>query len=360
MSALTKFDRARRYVAKLPDAISGAGGHNATFAAACALVKGFDLSPEEAWPILEEFNQRARPPWSEAEMRHKLRSADGTYDDKPRGYLLRGAYAAGSIDNSNAPVVRPAPTRELPKRPPPDPKVIADFTRGVGEISEEFIARRSPIGRCGGEPHDFLTMLYEPDERVLIFTNHRSQGDFLFWIGRGGGYRLAQERSVKAVKSMLPEGGPDGIWFLTQPVSGKWEVNHKAGGFDEDKKWTRRSECNVTSWRYFVLESDTVLPRDWLRVLVNLPLPIAAIYSSGGRSIHALVRFPCVSKGEWDATRDIIRQLVCPLGADPGALTAVRLSRLPGCKRGSKMQRLLYLNPHPTAEPIRLLPEVRA
>ena len=45
------------------------------------------------------------------------------------------------------------------------------------------------------------------------------------------------------------------------------------------------------------------------------------------------------------------------VGADPAAITAVRLSRLPGITRAEKpaphnLQRLLYLNPSPTAEPI--------
>ena len=40
------------------------------------------------------------------------------------------------------------------------------------------------------------------------------------------------------------------------------------------------------------------------------------------------------------------------LGADPGALSAVRLTRLPQARRGDRVQRLLYLNPAPDATPI--------
>jgi len=41
---------------------------------------------------------------------------------------------------------------------------------------------------------------------------------------------------------------------------------------------------------------------------------------------------------------------LCTLGADPKALTAVRLSRLPQCMRGEtgKLQELLYLDPDAT------------
>ncbi|MCA9054445.1 MAG: hypothetical protein KDA75_11440, partial [Planctomycetaceae bacterium] len=81
------FDRAQKYLAKLPAAVSGEGGHSATFRAACALVLGFDLSPDDAYPLLMEWNQtHCEPPWDEHELRHKLQDADKKEGE--RGYLL--------------------------------------------------------------------------------------------------------------------------------------------------------------------------------------------------------------------------------------------------------------------------------
>lgn len=269
----------------------------------------------------------------------------------------RAAAPAGSWGH-----VAAEPKKQAPARPAMDEYQIWEFTRGVPEVDEEWLGRRSAVPVAGIGAADFLGAIYAQDERVLVFTDQRSQGDFVAWIGRGS-YRLSQQRGVKAVPSPLPSGAPEGVWFLTQPVSGAWSISRDARRFSEesgsDPKWTRRSQVNVTAWRFFVLESDELEARAWLRVLVNLPLPIAAIYTSGGRSIHALVRCEVASKAEWDATRNVIRQIACPLGADPAALTAVRLSRLPCCTRGGKMQRLLYLNPNPDHRPIRLLPEAR-
>jgi putative DNA primase/helicase len=87
-------DRARMYLEAMPPAVSGQGGHNQTFDAACALVKGFDLSVGQARPILEEYNLRCVPPWSDRELSHKLESADAKPDDRPRGYL-RDAQVEG-------------------------------------------------------------------------------------------------------------------------------------------------------------------------------------------------------------------------------------------------------------------------
>lgn len=68
-------ERARLYLTKIPPAIAGQHGHDATFATACRLVKDFGLSPDEAFPLLAEWNQSCSPPWSESDLRHKLQCA---------------------------------------------------------------------------------------------------------------------------------------------------------------------------------------------------------------------------------------------------------------------------------------------
>ena len=251
------------------------------------------------------------------------------------------------------------PKAELNKRPKLDRTKVGDFIRSAPTVDHAWLERRSPIDVRTTPAQHFLDVLYRPDERVLVFTNHRSQGDFLHWRGHGS-YRLSQDRGVKATRSILPAGGPDGVWFLTQPVSGQWAVNTKLQIQGEDPKWTRRSEVNVTGWRYFVLESDEPdFEVEWLRVLVMCGLPISAIYTSGRRSIHALVKWEVASKAEWDQARNIIREIMCPLGADPAALSAVRLSRLPGCRRKDQMQRLLWLNSNPEPESLTNFHELR-
>lgn len=258
------------------------------------------------------------------------------------------------------PAVSAAPTAKENKRPEVDEAALWEFTRGVPELDRSFFSRRSKVDPKTVDAASFLEYLYAPGERVLVFTDWRSQGDFLFEAGGRGGFRLSAQRGVKAVRSALPAGGENGVWYLVQPVTGGWEVNQKhLQGSDQPAKWTRRSEVNVTAWRYLVLENDTIPEKEWLKVLGNLPFPLAAMYTSGGRSVHALVRWEMGSKPEWDRLRDIVRRVLCPLGADPGAMSAVRLSRLPGCRRGNGMQELIYLNPSPEAQEVRMMREVR-
>lgn len=92
-SAPNAKERARAYLSEVPPAISGEGGHNRTFHAACLLVNGFALGFDDALEVLQEWNDRCEPPWSLKELQHKLESAEkvGLSDDQPRGYLLTSA-----------------------------------------------------------------------------------------------------------------------------------------------------------------------------------------------------------------------------------------------------------------------------
>ena len=264
-----------------------------------------------------------------------------------------------------------------------DPMKLRSFIEGMPMVTRDHLRAMSPVRVEHATPADFFEVLYGTDERVLVFTNFYSQGDFLYQVGKGS-CRLAATRGVKAVVSPLPTTAREGIWFLCNPVNGRWEAGESKTQWQSvaeglqgppypkavPAKWARRSWRSVTTYRYAVLESDTVPEEQWLKVLIKLPVPIVAIYTSGGKSVHALVRIDAGDKPTWDALvrgrapgtferKTALIDLVCPLGADPGALTAVRLTRLPFCFReGSKLkdgpykryenprlQELLYLTP---------------
>lgn len=84
-SGLSVIERARKYLERLPPSVSGQGGHDAAFRAACVLVLGFGLNVGEAMVLMSEFNHRCQPPWSDRELQHKLDSANKQPGD--RGYL---------------------------------------------------------------------------------------------------------------------------------------------------------------------------------------------------------------------------------------------------------------------------------
>jgi hypothetical protein len=337
MNTLTDKERAARYVAKIAGAVSGQGGHDFTYHVAATVWNGFALSESDTLDVLREWNPRCVPPWTEAELVHKVNAvASGQHRD-PRGYLLEK-------QGSTSPRPSPSAERVVPPPPPPKPefspavlKRIAARTAAVGDVVA-FIKERSPVVVETQDSASVLRRLYAfgSGEKVLIFSVMESQGQLLWEADRSD---VIQNRHLPT--------GPDGIWFLPQPVDGDYHPNPR-----QDGKPSRRSEESVRSWRHAVLESDEADPEDWLRCLVQMPLRIACICESGGRSIHALVRVDAASKADWDRMVASAKPLLITLGADRGALTAVRLTRLPQAKRGERVQRLLYLNPAADGVPI--------
>lgn len=109
-------ERARRYLARMDPAISGSGGHAATWAAALAL-HGFGLDEGQIFDMLRsEYNPRCQPPWSDRELRHKARQASQR-SNAPSGFILErdgGQDAFSPADPYRHPHQEPGP----PQGPP--------------------------------------------------------------------------------------------------------------------------------------------------------------------------------------------------------------------------------------------------
>jgi hypothetical protein len=80
-------ERARKYIAKMPESVSRDRGHDRCWDVALVLVRGFALPQADAYELMLEFSGRCRPPWSEREIQHKLRTARDN-GRVPNGYLL--------------------------------------------------------------------------------------------------------------------------------------------------------------------------------------------------------------------------------------------------------------------------------
>jgi hypothetical protein len=216
------------------------------------------------------------------------------------------------------------------------PEALAEFTSHVDvEVTEEWLSDASPVKDLESlSPAGFLDHLYEPGESVAVVDSTFAK---ISAIWRRGNRSNSLDRFKK---------GRQGVWYLAQPVTGT-EIN---GSY--------RSKANVTRWLYLVLESDDVEDSTWRKVLVQLDWPIAAIYESGKRGCHALVRVDAGNESEWERLAEEVRAKLVPLGACEGSLTSVRLTRLPNCMRGEtgRLQKLLYLNPNPKKEPILFRP----
>src|SRR5262245_36840255 len=82
-----RLERARRYLAALPPAIAGSHGDLHTFRVCCRVVRGFALADHEALALLQEWNARCQPPWTDRELEQKIAGAR-SYGRESIGGLL--------------------------------------------------------------------------------------------------------------------------------------------------------------------------------------------------------------------------------------------------------------------------------
>src|SRR5712664_2615658 len=88
MNKLTDKERAARYVAKIAGAVSGQGGHDATFHVAAMIWNGFALSESDTLDVLRDWNTRCVPPWRDGELVHKVNSVASAQHRDGCGFLL--------------------------------------------------------------------------------------------------------------------------------------------------------------------------------------------------------------------------------------------------------------------------------
>jgi hypothetical protein len=222
-----------------------------------------------------------------------------------------------------------------------DPAVLARIADDIeGDIDRHFLFELSPVRPDCVSPGWFLSNVFHAREKVAVLRTFHERRPACIW------QQAAGDQGVPSL-SYLQNDSPD-VYFLANPIDGRRHT------LDGTGQWSMRCAAATTDFRHAVLESDKAPPSLWLALLVQLPIPIVAIYTSGRRSIHALWKIGARTKEEFDEIVGPLKPRLTTLGADPAALTAVRLTRLPNCWRRSSggFQKLLYLNPDPDATPL--------
>lgn len=150
-----RMERARAYVARMPGAISGSGGHSAAMRVARACATGFGLSEAEIVDVMGEWSKRCSPPWSQKELLHKAHEAVSKpdpkgnsaghmlvsrFDDALNGMQITGQEVEGEIIEA---AVDNAKARQFVKLPEPDDDAqwaLLESVRALGGLCESFPA----------------------------------------------------------------------------------------------------------------------------------------------------------------------------------------------------------------------------
>jgi len=329
-------ERIARYLVKVPPAIEGQNGSGQTFSVACQLVNGFSLSEEDALYWIGQYNQKCQPLWSEKELIHKVRSAMKATHSKPRGHLLGGSN--GTFQKSD--LTPPAPLPE--PKPKIDPAItIENWLKGF-RCSAEDLYEASPIKPSTNFEDDgplLLEHLYHPGEIINFVTKYKTYTRKSDGVVKANpdGYGESVERD-KLIGRWMLDGMPKseaGGWMRMNPVDGE--------GVDD---------ANVTAFRFALLEWDGIPLDLQMSFLAKVPLPISAILTSGGKSVHAWVRLDAPNREDYETAVSKLRDVLLDFGMDRKNKNPSRLSRLVGVTRkfgadGDGRQRILFLNPNP-------------
>lgn len=336
--------RILKYLSACPPAIAGQGGHNQTFNVACKLWNGFGLSIDETIKYLHDYNLRCQPPWEEKDLVHKANEAAKVHHKLERGHLVAGNgtfkkedFKPSHFENS-APDQRPAPVVIDPTT------AIEVFLKGF-KCEETDLWEASPV-----KPSEDWTQ-----DGCLLVQHLFNVGEIVNYVTE---FRMTEHKDG-ALKS-VPFGYGESVernelldlWSLGMPSSdcGGWmRMNPMDGQGVGDK--------SVTSYRHILLEFDSIPLDLQLCLFARIPLPIACIMTSGGKSLHAWVRSDSSDAIGYKDDAAMLLKMLSRFGLDAKNKNPSRLSRLPGVLRrhgatGDGRQRLLYLNPKPEQRPI--------
>lgn len=188
-----------------------------------------------------------------------------------------------------------------------------------------------------GDLREYLCALFRKGEHVGYVVASDDHGR-----PRGkGSYARTLEDIVANIDRELTTGKPDmgnvvGDW---NAANGAWiRINPLSG--------TGVKGSDVTSLRHVLVESDAMDPARQVAMIREFMLPCAAIVSSAGKSVHAIVRVDAPSKREYDRRVEFLFKWLKGRGyeVDSQNRNPGRLSRMPGVTRSGRRQMLLGTN----------------
>jgi len=155
----------------------------------------------------------------------------------------------------------------------------------------------------------------------------------------GAGQTMPRDKWMRHFREHGAPQCPAGAWFRFNPVAEKG--SGKGGAV---------CDSDVTAFRFLLIESDKLSMELQLSFLGKLRLPIAALISSGGKSIHCLIKMDCADADEYREQAARILKMLRPYGFDIANKNPSRMARLPGATRQiganeSGEQRLLFFSP---------------
>jgi hypothetical protein len=165
--------------------------------------------------------------------------------------------------------------------------------------------------------------------RVQLQVASKKEGA---WMPKGFGEFMTREQVVAALDADALRGNKDaGIYMGQNPVR---------PGLDDQ---TAAKDEGVAAFRHALVEFDSVPLEQQFAIVLATRLPVSAVVYSGGKSLHAWVRVDAPDRETFKQRVAAIHALPLLAGMDKANKNPSRLTRLPGARRGDKVQRVVAI-----------------
>ena len=183
----------------------------------------------------------------------------------------------------------------------------------------------------------YLTTLFDTDEYVgyVVSSIENEKGKYI--PGNRGNFRMTAGQIVEGLHSCNGDIGAvigdynqaAGAWIRFNPLNGEGVRN-----------------TDIASFKYALVESDSLDIGKQLSIIHQLELPVAAVVYSGAKSIHAIVKVDASDNKEYRERVSYLYKICDKNGfeVDSQNKNPSRLSRMPGCIRGDHKQFIIETN----------------
>ena len=201
-----------------------------------------------------------------------------------------------------------------------------------GEDGDKSILELTPVEQF----RLYLKTLFNPEEHVGIITEDVAQKEGK-WSPRKGFFNKTV-RELLASLDRHPEDLSKTV-FSWKDEAGAWIRINPLDGQDVLK-------ANVIRFDHTLIECDEIPMEEQIEAYKRFRLPIAAMVSSAGKSVHAVVKVNAPNYEEYRKRVEFLHRFLLKhdLKIDKANKDPNRMSRLPGATRNGKVQRLLAVN----------------